>query len=145
MMNAIHLTPILTPIRFRQLVVLPVVEESAPFLRLYDGESGNLCAGDSGGPAYHLVGGVPHLVGVNIFTWQPDGGTGCEGGGTGTLEVVEVWDWVEAEVEGRPWAPGCGGCATGGGTLIGKLWGGLAHSVVAGRRRAGQRSPTSTG
>jgi MYXO-CTERM domain-containing protein len=60
-----------------------------------------------------LVDGAPELVGLNVFTSQPDGRSGCEGGGTGTLLAAEVWDWVEAEVEGTEWQPGCGGCGTG--------------------------------
>jgi hypothetical protein len=120
----------------RQLLVLPVVEESASFLRLYAEGSGNLCAGDSGGPAYLVVDGEPELVGLNVFTWQPDGGSGCEGGGTGTLLSEPVWDWVEAEVEGREWTPGCGGCAAGGRGSGGGVWLVAILGLLGRRRRA---------
>lgn len=118
----------------RTVITLPVVEEGDAVLRLYEEGAGNLCTGDSGGPAWLLEGGEAHLVGINVFTFQPDGGGGCEGGGTGTLLADEVWDWVEAEIEGTEWRPGCGGCGTAGAR---SAWTGLWVLAMAllGRRR----------
>ena len=118
-----------------RVVRLPVVEESGAVLRLYAEGAGNLCTGDSGGPAWTLADGQARLVGINVFTWQPDGGSGCEGGGTGTLLADEVWDWVEAEVEGRAWRPGCGACATSGAEPGWPGWVAVALVVAWGGRR----------
>ncbi len=118
---------------------LPVVEEGPVVLRLYARGAGNLCTGDSGGPAWRDEDGAARLVGINVFTYPVGGGASCEGGGTGTLRADAIWDWVAAELDGRARPAGCAGCATPGATSGGGgLLAALAMIGWGARRRRGR-------
>ena len=52
-------------------------------------EAGRICFGDSGGPLYADVGGVPYLAGVTTTTMSSD----CERGGT-HVRLTPFIDWI---------------------------------------------------
>ncbi len=83
----------LEDIGIKREVQLPVYEVYATFTLHFDPGGGNLCLGDSGGPAIDPASG--DIVGVASFVWAAKDEVLCDEGGAATARVDIDVSWIE--------------------------------------------------
>jgi hypothetical protein len=74
-------------------IMLPVYTVDSVHVFHYEPSGGNLCLGDSGGPAIDPDNDT--IVGVASFVWAYEGETLCDEGGSATARVDIDADWIE--------------------------------------------------
>lgn len=93
-------------------VQLPVEDVSAHHVFHYDPGGGNLCLGDSGGPAFNPADDA--IMGIASFVWSEFDETLCDQGGSATARVDIDVDWINQAADLRD-----GGSAGGDDTQTG--------------------------